>query len=818
MKDINFKLIIILFIILLINISVSVQSTLITSRQTNFTDWALLTADDEPYIQKISLDPGTVQLNGISLYIDKQSDDYLYVGILEGPLPDPDDIDLTTDLLTVVGIYPPGTTGWHYYDFTGWDLPSYLPPYANVSDDGDYYIWIQPFDFSPYGDTFNLLVSNSTSVGGIPSAWRLKRNNGANSWEDYKWSPADPEYYNLTYKLYGKRFNVTHGSIITTTTTNAWFSINANHIANETTEAGFWLGDEPVSQLSFDYNLTTATPGFSNISTTGTKYFYARYEEPYLTPATYYYVKFWAKNSFGFIEAPGNLTFLTKPNKPTGFSASVNETNVTFDWTNAAAPVTTTRNTVLVASETNYPQWDGSGWTHSGEEVYNGTAETTNVFFDAYSTYYISAYTYITASGSPTYWWYSDLFSFTSFETTGSVINVTARWECNNTIVNLSAGNYYAIAETSTGEILNETVIDSADGKFNISTDTRPNKISIITNSTGGEINHDSIVVTVLTNPGVDNMTMYIPCGEVGILYGDVSRVHIYFVDYTGAFKTENEAIGYIYRYNGTEIEYVHIDFIQADLALRPQLTIGNTYYIGVGCSEFNIPNLGRLTISQANEEFSIEIKYSTDPQVQWHYISNISSGWVFDTLYFDCEDNSHTPTAGTENATLSLYYTNNTLIETTYMEPAWNFNYTRAGLNNTLYYKIRLTIFYNTTTYTWTESFWYTVGPSEYDTIISDPDDIDNPFLDIFGLSPVRISSTEAVAWSSLIALVIASFVLFTFSQKYAGLSIMGVGITLAMFKAPLGLITDDVLNWTVVMMLIILGIFTIFVFKQRR
>jgi hypothetical protein len=813
MKDIKLKTIILLILASLLFTSIVVAHT-----HSPMVVWEVISTDedfvidpspsgtDNYYAQKITLDDDIVQIDGISLYVKSETvKSRLFSLYINDTLPDPN--DLTTGDMLFAGTFASSAMGegWYYKELDGWDSPSSWPDYANVSG-GDYYLILKLWDLTPTGDKLTL---GSGPVLLTDPYWgdyvAKKINHGANTWDNVLWDFNN--YYGLVldHKVHGKRYNVTLGTgtqAPTSTTFN--FPITINHCANESTQVG--------------YLLRNASGTIDNIS-------YSSYSTPQtvwptvssLDPGNYYYVRPWSSNSFGFINSTEEYYMLTKPTKPTNLNIDVNITNVTFSWNNSEVGATTNRTTVLVASETNYPQWTGSAWSNSGVEIYNDTGTTTNVFLDPYTTYYVSAYTYINASGSPTYWWYSDLFSFDSFTTTGSEINVTARWECNDTIVNLSAGSYYATAETSTGTILNETVINSADGNFTISTDTRPDKISIITNSTAGEINHDSIVVTALTNPGVDNMTMYIPCGEVGILYGDVARVNIYFIDYTGAFNTENEALGYIYRYNGTEIEYIHMDFIQADLSLRPQLAIGRTYYLGVGCSAFNIPNLGRLTISYANEEFSIEIKYSTDPQVQWNYISDIQSGWVLDTLYFDCEDTSHTPTAGSENVTLSLYNMNDTLIETTYMEQPWNFNYTRAGANNTLYHKIRLIIFYNTSTYNWTETFWYTIGPSEFDTIISDPDDINIPFINIFGLSPIKITPEEAVAWTSLIALIIATFVLFTFSEKYAGLAIMGVGITLAAFKAPLGLITDDVLNWTVVIMLFVLGLFTIFIYKRR-
>ena len=104
-----------------------------------------------------------------------------------------------------------------------------------------------------------------------------------------------------------------------------------------------------------------------------------------------------------------------------------------------------------------------------------------------------------------------------------------------------------------------------------------------------------------------------------------------------------------------------------------------------------------------------------------------------------------------------------------------------------------------------------------EHDVIIDDISDVDDPIITIFGLSPIRLSPTQVIAWSSLIGLIIATFVLFTFSEQYAGLGVMALGITMGIFKVPLGLISDDVLNWVIVSVLIMLGLLAIFVFKKR-
>jgi hypothetical protein len=90
----------------------------------------------------------------------------------------------------------------------------------------------------------------------------------------------------------------------------------------------------------------------------------------------------------------------------------------------------------------------------------------------------------------------------------------------------------------------------------------------------------------------------------------------------------------------------------------------------------------------------------------------------------------------------------------------------------------------------------------------------LDTLITKIVGHSPVFIvtpSGEVIVSWAALIASFAAIFVFFTFSPKFAGLAVMAVGAVLGIFKSPLGIIQNDVLNWMACGVIIILGLLLI-------
>ena len=92
----------------------------------------------------------------------------------------------------------------------------------------------------------------------------------------------------------------------------------------------------------------------------------------------------------------------------------------------------------------------------------------------------------------------------------------------------------------------------------------------------------------------------------------------------------------------------------------------------------------------------------------------------------------------------------------------------------------------------------------------------LDEAITGTVGASPVYVGNV-IVAYSSLIACFIAMILLFTFSAKFAGFAIIVAGIVIAAFKQPLGLIGDNVMNMGIAVLIIILGIITIYAMNKK-
>jgi len=94
---------------------------------------------------------------------------------------------------------------------------------------------------------------------------------------------------------------------------------------------------------------------------------------------------------------------------------------------------------------------------------------------------------------------------------------------------------------------------------------------------------------------------------------------------------------------------------------------------------------------------------------------------------------------------------------------------------------------------------------------------DLEEMIRNTVGSSPVNVGET-VVSYGALIAAVVSVFGFFTFSPRLAGIGVMIVGIVLGAFKEPLGIISDDVLNYMVVAVIVILGFILLITLKKER
>jgi hypothetical protein len=92
----------------------------------------------------------------------------------------------------------------------------------------------------------------------------------------------------------------------------------------------------------------------------------------------------------------------------------------------------------------------------------------------------------------------------------------------------------------------------------------------------------------------------------------------------------------------------------------------------------------------------------------------------------------------------------------------------------------------------------------------------INTVITNVVGASPIYVGDT-VIAYTSLIAATVITFFLFTFSPKFAGFSIIVMGIILGALKEPLHIITDDVINALAVTTIVILGIIVVIYTKKK-
>ncbi len=780
-----------LLITLIVMCLSSVADTLILTGDTYSQD-----SDDTPntgiWGQKIYVPEDVVQLTNITWYwkFSNKNDynqDYLRVGIMNDP--------------------PPANADKaHYIDYYSFEWGQSFPPGATLyktplygeNSSGTFGVNVTPetFYWIVLIDENGQVNSDDANfpLGADPGldTWRLQRNSGG------AWSAWADEYdKNLSFDLYANVYNCTTSGAENVEETTADLVGYLSSTAGTTVTMGFWVGNATQTATTIERNITmgVATDGNNTHSLTG------------LNSSHYYYFRPWILSDYGFKISTEEGTFLTKPYAPKNLTtASSNATNVTLTWDNVTAGPLGAQNqtSVLVYSTSDFPIS-----VDAGTVAYNGSAEEyTLEGLSPITTYYFSVFTYINDSGSPFYWWYSDLFGSTSNVTAGSNYSVSIRWECNSSVVNLNdGGSHLFTLEKADGTILNSSYRTDADGEFNVTSVEGAQVATFMYNNT--------IFRAVLISPTTTNITIFIPCGDIGSDVGDITPVTIFFLDFSGALTPDNEAIGFLYRYlNGTQ-QYMYMNFLQADLAMRTFLNIGTTYYVGVGCRVFSQPNLGPLTIYE--DEYTINVFYNETVNNSYVQLFEIETGWTGTTLYFDFLDPTHAGTSGVQNTSISLMYLfNNTVIETEDQPVPWNFNYTYPNLNTSSGYRVQTTVTYTTSQQNWTTTFTRVYLPFSSLIIINDVDYVDSILNQTLGGPPIQFDG-QIVTWTTLIAMVIITFFMFLFSPRYIGMVIFGTGILLGFLKAPMNLLSESVFPWSAVGLILLVG-FLAFTLMRRN
>lgn len=492
---------------------------------------------------------------------------------------------------------------WYYVEMDDGDSLTSGNHYTIVVDfpSGHYYGWVSSeFDENTYSGNDD---------------WEY--NNYGSGWQWYchrtDWNPA--QYHNYQFMVltdYGET-NLT-GAVESIEETTASFNFNRfndNGNTSYTTspastspyksDIGLWYGTtSPVTEVNKEGNITgdTSQPIDTSLSTKSLSS---------LTVGQYYYIQPWIKEETGaFRTGDTTYTFLTKPNPPTSLSVTGrNSTNITLSWSNSTTGVTN-QTTLIVYKTGSYPSSPTDGTIG-----YNGTAESTTITgLESDTEYKFSAFTYINASGSPYYWWFSDTYDTLTSSTVSGNFNITFKWECNHTLIDNTTTDFQNStlwAETYYGkQVYYNNSLTENPMSFDITDDFN---IFYFDYNNSGQIR--SIIPA--STPDSSNITFFVCCYDkytTGYNYSDSQIFYtISFDDRTpdSRFITSNQSEVHLYKYNSTGQYFVHQDYLDAQDKIGVYLHYGERYFIGMTCPTLSIPFIQYIdTDINTNKEIKI--------------------------------------------------------------------------------------------------------------------------------------------------------------------------------------------------------------------
>jgi len=613
-------------------------------------------------------------------------------------------------------------------------------------------------------------------------------------------TPSAP--LSLMCRIYGTTVNVTTSDATEVSGTTAILHGDLNQDIEAQATCGFWIGNATTNATNWEQNITVgnyhAPSSFSYIATG-------------LNPGQYYHCRAWATCTGCFVTSTDETYFMTIPDPPSG--ANINLTRSTYlhlRWTNQTC-VASNQTTVVRMSTTSYPTSPTSGTS-----IYNGTAEWCNASgLTGGTDYYFSLWTYVNDSGSPFLWEFSDSYETLLGSTNGSTYNVQVRWECDGTWVNLSdvtLDNEFT-AYNLENELVYKGYPNATDGNFSFTPTDAAAVVRFRINDTGTR--------SVVIPPGEINVTIWLPCGELGTDWGDLQLVTIFFRDFTGSINRANHAYGYLYIYNNTGVKtIIHSDYLQADVALRTPCGIGNTYYIGVTCDLFSIDPLGPITIIE--EQYEIDLVAAPNQDFVWWQLFDITYGWTAGNLaYVDFLDNTYNGVDGVSwlNLTISDMTTGVEQYTTEPLNP-WDF-YASTPVTNYIHnHLITMIVMYNATDENWVQTITLILKGKIATTPMTSDDAINDMLNDTIGGTPVFIINPDGtmtyVSWAGVILAFIVTGVMFLFSREFAGLGPIIAGLVIAFFNVKLGISANTTIVLAIVLFMI--GAFVLLLEYRRR
>jgi len=452
---------------------------------------------------------------------------------------------------------------------------------------------------------------------------------------------------------------------------------------------GFWYGTTyPVTEGNKEGNVSD----FDNptLSSTTDKTHPSK-NIPSLISGQYYYIQTWVQDrqSGEFRTTTNNYTFLTKPNPPTSLSVTGrNATNITLSWSNSTTGVNN-QTTLIVYKTGSYPSSPTDGTIG-----YNGTATTTIITgLSSDTEYKFSAFTYINATGSPYYWWFSDTYDTVASSTVSGNFNITFKWECNHTLIDNTTTDFQNStlwAETYYGEQVyyNNTITENP-MSFDITEDFN---IFYLDYNNSGQIR--SIIPSSTSDSG--NITFFVCCYDkytTGYNYSDSQVYYTFsFDDRTpdNRFITSNQSELHLYKYNSTGKYFIHQDYFDAQDKVGVYLHFGERYFLGVKCPSLSIPQVQYI---DTDTNIDKEIKIIPEQERIYTLYDFVNINTSYDSgIWLNYTDISFS----TEYVNISIYNTSSNGTKT--LVHQYNFttntkNYRWVDANESYTYTVEFTI-----------------------------------------------------------------------------------------------------------------------------
>lgn len=297
------------------------------------------------------------------------------------------------------------------------------------------------------------------------------------------------------------------------------------------------------------------------------------------------------------------------------------------------------------------------------------------------------------------------------------------------------------------------------------------------------------------------------------IMNDNLVRYEFIFDDRTGGVFANQQAFdtySTIYLYNSTEtLHVIHQEYWDSARVINPVLMYAKGYFMGVNCSSWEgkfYENIGLVPNQAETDPYPIVINPHTNESLSFASKFIVDYNWsdVGTGLWFDFEDTTFLTTQINLTVTDVLneshvYYTN--------VVNGSNNYFSVAGLNQSISYKLILTITYNGVT----DSAEYHIYPDFVPSFNSNY--IDNQLQTIFGQLPGNLDTGETMQYHLIIVFIIGLIPLALFGHYYVSIASMGVGIWIAGF----GLMIDIVSLIPIGIFLILMGVLMVFAGRSK-